>query len=137
MVTREAVLEALRAITDPDVQKDIVALGLVRDLEIADSKVSLTLAYTTQSPATKVSMHSTASRLIGQLPGVTGVQVRMGGGQVAKPAAPAAAPRPAHFFAALWFGAVSRARCHASAASPQWPLFSAACAAPRCSSYSP
>lgn len=95
MVTREAVLEALRAITDPDVQKDIVALGLVRDLEIADSKVSLTLAYTTQSPATKVSMHSTASRLIGQLPGVTGVQVRMGGGQVAKPAAPAAAPRPA------------------------------------------
>lgn len=95
MVTREAVLEALRAITDPDVQKDIVALGLVRDLEIADSKVSLTLAYTTQSPATKVSMHSTASRLIGQLPGVTGVQVRMGGGQAAKPAAPAAAPRPA------------------------------------------
>ena len=94
MVTREAVLEALRAIKDPDLQKDVVTLGLVQDLEVIDSKVSLTLAFTSQSPATKVSLHSAASRLIGQLPGVAGVQVRMGSGQAAKPA-PAAAPRAA------------------------------------------
>jgi ATP-binding protein involved in chromosome partitioning len=95
MVTRDAVLEALRAITDPDLQKDVVTLGLVRDLEITDSKVSFTLAFTSQSPATKVSLHSAASRLIGQLPGVAGVQVRMGSGQAAKPSAPGTAPRAA------------------------------------------
>lgn len=92
MVTREAVLDALRAVTDPDQQKDIVTLGLVRDLEIVDARVSFTLAFTGQSPATKVAMHSRASRLIGELPGVTGVQVKMGAGQAARPAAAAAPP---------------------------------------------
>ena len=95
MVTRDTVLEALRALKDPDLQKDVVTLGLVRDLEVTDSTVAFTLAFTGQSPATKVFLHSAASRLIGQLPGVAGVQVRMGSGQAAKPAAPGAAPQAA------------------------------------------
>jgi ATP-binding protein involved in chromosome partitioning len=86
MVSEHAVLAALRTIKDPDAQQDIVSLGLVRDLAIADSEVSLTLAFTSQPPATKVSMHSAASKLIGQLPGVSRVQVKMGSGQ-ARPAA--------------------------------------------------
>jgi ATP-binding protein involved in chromosome partitioning len=94
MVTREAVLEALRGVTDPTLKQDIVALGLVRDLEVVDGKVSLTLAFAGQSPATKVSLHSAASRVIGQLPGVAGVQVKMGSGQAARPAAAAPAPPP-------------------------------------------
>ena len=95
MVARDAVLEALRALKDPDLQKDVVTLGLVRDLEVTDSTVAFTLAFTGQSPATKVFLHSAASRLIGQLPGVAGVQVRMGSGQAAKPSAPGAAPKAA------------------------------------------
>jgi len=87
MVTEQAVLAALRTIKDPEVRQDIVSLGLVRDLAITDSEVSLTLAFTSQPPATKVSMHSAASKLIGQLPGVSRVQVKMGGGGQARPAA--------------------------------------------------
>ena len=87
MVSEQAVLAALRTIKDPDAQQDIVTLGLVRDLAISDAEVTLTLAFTSQPPATKVSMHSAASKLIGQLPGVSRVQVKMGGG----PARPAAA----------------------------------------------
>jgi ATP-binding protein involved in chromosome partitioning len=60
MVTQDAVLEALRAVRDPDAQQDIVSLGLIRDLTIADAQVSFTLAFTTQSPASKVAMHSMA-----------------------------------------------------------------------------
>src|SRR5213593_3492005 len=90
MVSEEAVLRALRGIRDPEQQQDIVTLGLIHDLQIADSEVSFTLAFTTQSPQAKVTMHSMASRLVSQVPGVSRVQVKMGG--VAKPAAAA----PAH-----------------------------------------
>jgi len=95
MVSEEAVLRALRGIRDPEQRQDIVTLGLIHDLQIADSEVSFTLAFTTQSPQAKVTMHSMASRLVSQVPGVSRVQVKMGG--VAKPAAAApAAAAPAH-----------------------------------------
>jgi ATP-binding protein involved in chromosome partitioning len=87
MVSEQAVLAALRGIKDPEAQQDIVSMGLVRDLVISDSEVTFTLAFTSQVPATKVSMHSAASKLIGQLPGVNRVQVKMTGGGQARPAA--------------------------------------------------
>src|SRR5919201_1050887 len=94
MVSEASVLETLRAIRDPEAQQDIVTLGLVRDLRIAGADVSFTLAFTNQSPQAKVAMHSMASRLVGQLPGVSRVQVKMGGG-AREPAAPPHAAAPA------------------------------------------
>jgi len=73
------VLEVLRGVRDPDKQEDIVSLGLVRDLRVAESQVAFTLAFTTQSPQSRATMHSMASRLVGQLPGVSKVHVTMGG----------------------------------------------------------
>jgi ATP-binding protein involved in chromosome partitioning len=87
MVTEHSVLAALKAIKDPEVQKDIVGMGLVRDLAIHEAEVSFTLAFTTQSAGTKAILHSMASRIVGQLPGVAKVQVKMGAG-TARPAAP-------------------------------------------------
>ena len=83
-------MEALLAIKDPEARQDIVTLGLVRDLAISDAEVAFTLAFTSQPPATKVTMHSMASRIVGQLPGVSRVQVKMGGGGQTRPG-PAAA----------------------------------------------
>ena len=77
-VTEATVLEALRAVKDPERGKDVVELGLVRDLAIDDSRVSFTLAFTDQSSAAKVELHSGASRVVKQLPGVTRVEVKMG-----------------------------------------------------------
>jgi ATP-binding protein involved in chromosome partitioning len=98
MVTEQAILDALRVVKDPAGQTDIVSQGLVKDLHIHDSEVTFTLALTTQPPATKASLHSMASRVVGQLPGVTRVNVKLGGGPVAArpaaPAPPAAAPHP-------------------------------------------
>src|SRR5437899_5759240 len=90
MVTEQAVLDALRGVKDPEQQQDIVSLGLIRDLTIADSQVNFTLAFTTQSPASRATMHSMASRAVGRVPGVSKVQVKMGSGQAARP--PQAAP---------------------------------------------
>ena len=103
MVTQDAVLAALRGVKDPQSQQDIVALGLVRDLAIEGDTVAFTLAFTSQPPPSRVTMHSMATKLVGQLPGVRNVQVRMGGGPAAPAhaqahapgAAPAAAGRPA------------------------------------------
>jgi ATP-binding protein involved in chromosome partitioning len=89
MATEQQVLDALRGIRDPDSQKDIVALGLVRDLAIDEAAVSFTLAFSGQAAATKATVHSMATRLVGQLPGVSKVQVKMGGGAAAPAAAPA------------------------------------------------
>jgi ATP-binding protein involved in chromosome partitioning len=92
MVSEHAVLAALRTIKDPEAQQDIVSLGLVRDLDVSDSEVTLTLAFTSQAPATKVSLHSAASKVLGAIPGVRRVQVKMG--SQARPAA--AGPQHGH-----------------------------------------
>ena len=41
MPTHEAILDALRAIIDPDFQQDIVSLGFVQDLAIRDGEGEL------------------------------------------------------------------------------------------------
>src|SRR5438093_12577218 len=86
MVTRDAVLDALRAVKDPDAQQDIVSLGLIRDLTIAESQVTFTLAFTNQSAASKATLHSMASRVVERVPGVSKVLVKMGSGQPTRPA---------------------------------------------------
>jgi ATP-binding protein involved in chromosome partitioning len=85
MATEQAVLEALRGVKDPESQKDIVTLGLVRELEIAGGRVAFALAFTNQSPQSRVTIHSMASRVVGQLAGVEHVQARMGAGRPAPP----------------------------------------------------
>lgn len=102
-VTEAAVLGALRSVTDPDGGKDVVSLGLVQDLRITDSEVSFTLAFSGQTPQTKVALHSGASKVVGQIPGVGRVSVKMGAGAVphthahgqgAQATRPAAPPGP-------------------------------------------
>jgi ATP-binding protein involved in chromosome partitioning len=98
VVTEAAVLGALRAIQDPDRRQDLVSLGLVRDLVIEGSHVSLTLAFTTEPPRTKAELHSAARRRLAELDGVTQVSVKMGApARTAAPAghAHAQAPGPA------------------------------------------
>ena len=90
VVTEQAVLSALRTLKDPDQQQDIVSLGLVRDLAVDGAQVSLTLAFTTQTPAAKVELHSATRRLLAQLPGVGEVRVKMGAAREVA----AAPPRP-------------------------------------------
>ena len=95
--TERAVLDALRAIRDPDQGQDIVSLGLVQELRIQDAEVSFTLAFAGQPPATKAALHSGASKAVSQLPGVARVSVKMGSAAgAARPAPAAHAPGHGH-----------------------------------------
>jgi ATP-binding protein involved in chromosome partitioning len=86
-VTEAAVLEALRTVKDPEGGRDVVALGLVQDLRITPGEVTFTLAFSGQSPQSKVALHSGATRAVSALPGAGKVSVKMGSGAAgARPA---------------------------------------------------
>lgn len=94
MITEEAVLQALRTVQDPDAGKDIVSLGLVQGMAIQDGRVSFTLQFTTQPALAKAQIHSQAKKVVAGVPGVSNVQVAMGGGaQAAGRPAPAEPPK--------------------------------------------
>lgn len=47
MVTVDQVLNSLKTVVDPELHKDIVSMGMIKDLSIDDSKVAFTLELTT------------------------------------------------------------------------------------------
>src|SRR5258705_9542567 len=71
------VLDALRQIKDPDLHKDIVALGFIRDLKISGGDVSFRIVLTTPACPVKAEMEGAAHEIVGALPGVTSVSVVM------------------------------------------------------------
>lgn len=76
-VTEEQVLESLRQIIDPDLRKDIVTLGFVRDLSISDGDVSFRIVLTTPACPVKEEMEGMAREFVQLLPGVSNVNVTM------------------------------------------------------------
>src|SRR6267143_704039 len=76
-VTEQLVLDALRQIKDPDLHKDIVTLGFIKDLKIDGGTVSFRIVLTTPACSVKAEMESAAQDLVGALPGVTSVKVTM------------------------------------------------------------
>src|SRR6266849_1742553 len=76
-VTEQLVLNALRQIKDPDLHKDIVTLGFIKDLKIDGGNVSFRIVLTTPACPVKAEMESAAQDLVRALPGVTSVSVTM------------------------------------------------------------
>jgi ATP-binding protein involved in chromosome partitioning len=56
-LTKETVLEALRNVDDPDLKKDIVTLGMVKDLVVEGKNVSFTVVLTTPACPMKDMIH--------------------------------------------------------------------------------
>jgi ATP-binding protein involved in chromosome partitioning len=76
-LTEQSVLEALRQIQDPDLHKDIVTLGFIRDLKVEGGQVSFRIVLTTPACPVKEQMEGAARELVGALPGVESVNVKM------------------------------------------------------------
>src|SRR3954451_7934273 len=76
-VNEQVILDSLRQIQDPDLHKDIVTLGFVRDLKIDGGNVSFRIVLTTPACPVKAEMESAAKEIVGSLPGVTSVKITM------------------------------------------------------------
>jgi len=75
-ITEVRIREALSRIEDPDLHRDIVSLGFVKDITIDGSKVAVRIQLTTPACPVKDQMKEAAERLIREL-GATDVQVNM------------------------------------------------------------
>ena len=73
----QLILDSLRQIKDPDLHKDIVTLGFIRDLQINGGNVSFRIVLTTPACPVKAEMESAAKEIVSALPGVTSVSVTM------------------------------------------------------------
>src|SRR5438046_2273892 len=76
--TNEQVLDALAQIQDPDLGRDVVSLGMVKELTVDPAgRVSFTFELTTPACPVRDRFKSQAQDAVGGLPGVTAVEVRM------------------------------------------------------------
>ncbi len=74
-VTPAAVLEALKSVVDPELRKDLVALGMVKQLAVEGGRVRFTLELTTPAHPARDRLREAAGQAVTALPGVTGVDV--------------------------------------------------------------
>src|SRR3990170_6738578 len=92
-VEQTAVLDALRIVQDPDLHRDIVSLGFIKDLKVDDGRVALTIELTTPACPVKDQMRDQARAAVLQVPGVSSVDVQMSA-RVREAAAPDGARQP-------------------------------------------
>jgi ATP-binding protein involved in chromosome partitioning len=75
--TADQVLDALRAVRDPDLHQDIVTLGFIKDLRICGGSVAFAIELTTPACPVKDLMKSQAEQAVTALPGVDEVNIEM------------------------------------------------------------
>jgi ATP-binding protein involved in chromosome partitioning len=76
-ISQEQILAALRKINDPDLNRDIVSLGFIKNLSINDGDVRFDINLTTPACPVKDQMQKEAQDLVRSLPGVKTVDVKM------------------------------------------------------------
>ncbi len=99
--TKEQVLERLRRVRGPQLDGDIVALGLVSDILINAGRVMFSITVDADRAAELEPLRQAAERVVADMPGVTGTMViltaeKRGGAPSSRPppSLPAAAVRP-------------------------------------------
>ena len=104
-VTKEAVLDRLKTVNGPDFTGNIVDLGLVSDIFIADQKVFFSITVPAARAQEMEPLRAAAERVVKAIPGVAGAMVALtaekkGGGMEAPVQPRPVQPRPAQRHAA-------------------------------------
>jgi ATP-binding protein involved in chromosome partitioning len=99
VVTKEQVLETLKTVRGPDLEHNIVELGMVSDVFISDGKVYFSITVPADRAKELEPLRLAAERVIKEIPGVQGALVALTADKKAgstQPQAPAATPHGAH-----------------------------------------
>jgi ATP-binding protein involved in chromosome partitioning len=75
--TEAAVLDALKAVRDPDLNRDIVSLKFIKNLRIDNGRVSFAIELTTPACPVKDLMREQARDVVSRVPGVASVEIEM------------------------------------------------------------
>lgn len=75
--SREQVLDALRAVVDPDLGRDIVELGFVKDIAIADGRVEVQIELTTPACPVRDQLKALAEDAVLGIPGTREVAINL------------------------------------------------------------
>lgn len=75
MLDQQAILNALRTVMDPELHKDLVTLNMVKDIQISDGNVSLTVTLTTPACPLKETVEKDVRNALAKLGGVRAVAV--------------------------------------------------------------
>jgi len=76
-VEESQVLEALKSVEDPDLHRDIVSLGFIKNLRICEGTVAFDINLTTPACPVKELLEKQARRAVAALPGVEQVNITM------------------------------------------------------------
>ena len=77
MVSEEVITEALKEIYDPELHYNIVALGLVYDVDVKDGEVHITMTLTTPACPIGPMIIEQIQEMVRILPGVKDVDVEL------------------------------------------------------------
>jgi ATP-binding protein involved in chromosome partitioning len=77
LITEDIVLQALRAVKDPDLHKDVVTLNMIRDVKICGGIVSFRFVLTTPACPVRDQLKFEAEKTVMAVPGVERVEVAM------------------------------------------------------------
>jgi ATP-binding protein involved in chromosome partitioning len=77
VIAETAVLEALKAVRDPSVDRDVVAAKFVKDLKIDGGRVSFTIEQGVHGSSARKQIGEAAGAAVQKLPGVSSVDVTM------------------------------------------------------------
>ncbi len=75
MLDQQAILNALRTVMDPELHKDVVTLNMVKDVQIGNGNVSLTVTLTTPACPLKETVEKDVRNALAKLGGVRAVAV--------------------------------------------------------------
>ena len=96
LTTPQDILKVLATVQDPDLKRDIVSLGYIKDLTVERGKVHFRIEFTIPPGRIRDAIQEEARKAVSQLPSVSDVQIVMTS-LVQKPSAPRtpASPQPA------------------------------------------
>ena len=77
MVGIDDVIGKLSTVIDPDLKRDIVSMGMIKDLELVDDNLKFTLELTTPACPFNVEIEEDVRRAIGELEGLAGFDMNV------------------------------------------------------------
>jgi ATP-binding protein involved in chromosome partitioning len=77
-ITVERILAALSKVQDPELHRDIVSLGMVKDLQVSEGGVRFTVELTTPACPLRETIETDCKKALAEVPGIKSLEISFG-----------------------------------------------------------